>query len=76
MNCRGRLITAAKELNHKLGLDPPINLNLPPDKLKELLQEAGNMVWPEDNISQKTLETLKQLGIEPPKHDDHGKVEV
>ncbi len=71
MNCRGKLIKAANELNKKLGLDPIIKLSLHIEGLKKKLHEAGALIWWEgDDLTEETIDTLKQLGIEPPKPDD------
>ncbi len=70
MNHRGKLIKAANELNDKLGLDPIIKLSLSIEGLKKGLHEAGRLLLPEDDLSDETIDTLKQLGIEPPKPDD------
>ncbi len=68
MNCRGRLIKAAIDLNKVLGLDPPIKLGLSIDQLKEKVIEGGRFALPEDKLKKETLDTLKQLGIDPDKN--------
>lgn len=70
MNHRGRLIKASNELNNELGLDPMIKLSLSIEGLKRALREAGRLIdWESDEFTDETLDTLKQLGIEPPKED-------
>ena len=77
MNHRGKLIKAANELNKKLGLDPEIKLSLSIEGLKKKLHEAGKFIWWEgDDLTKETIDTLKQLGIEKPKDDDHDHIEV
>ncbi len=71
MNCRGKLIKAAIELNRTLGLDPPIKLGLPIDQLKAKVIEAGKIVWPEDDLTDETLDTLRKLGVQPPEPPEH-----
>ena len=55
---------AAKELNHVLGLEPPIEHHLSKPELADRLREAGGMIDLEaDPLSQETLGVLDDLGI-------------
>lgn len=55
---------AAKELNHVLGLEPPIEHHLSKPELADRLREAGRLIDLEaDPLSQETLGVLDDLGI-------------
>ncbi len=55
---------AAQELNHVLGLEPPIDQHLSKPELADRLREAGRLVDLEvDPLSQETLGILEDLGI-------------
>ena len=77
MNHRGKLIKAANELNEVMGLDPMIKLSISIEALKRALREVGHLIdWETDELTAETVDTLKQLGIEPPNPDDYYKVDV
>lgn len=55
---------AARELNEKLGLEPPIEENLEKPELADKLKKAGELInFEADSLTQKTLGVLQGLGI-------------
>jgi len=58
---KNELISAAKELNEVLGLEPPIDFNASPGILIESLQKASELIEPEDDFTEKTLKVLQEI---------------
>lgn len=60
------LITATKELN-KLLFDPDdkdiIDVDLEPDKLCVQIKDAAKLLEPDDELTDKTVQVLKDLGV-------------
>lgn len=71
---RNQLVDAAKDLNETIGLDPEIDISTKTKvgKIKEQILEASELIEPSDEISDKTKETLKQLGGKLPSKDQDG----
>lgn len=58
---RAPLVKAAEELNEVLGLDPQIDVTLEEDALVRDLLEAAELLVPEDDISEETLNVINAL---------------
>jgi len=58
------LVSAAKELNEVLGLSPKIKtVAIKDSELEEKLKEASGLIdLDEDEITEETLATLKEIG--------------
>lgn len=60
---REEIVTAAKELNAVLGLEPQIRIaGVSTEDLAALVLEASKLIEPEDELSQETLAALGALG--------------
>ena len=64
------LASIAKELNKVLGLDPAIDLKGSQEELVEKINEAAALLVPEDELTEKTVDGLKTLGIDLPIPED------
>ena len=58
------LVKAAKELNEVLGLEPELDVKLDLEKLKEEVKAAGELVEPEDELSEETQKVLAEITAE------------
>lgn len=58
-----KLQAIAAELNELLGLDPAINIDGKTASMRANIQEAVEMLEPEDEITKETLAGLKELGF-------------
>lgn len=59
-----RLVKAARELNERLGLEPPLNTKSSLEELEEEIRELADIVSPKDKFSAPTAVILRSLGIE------------
>lgn len=64
------LVAIAKELNKVLGLNPAIDLKGTPEELVEKITEGAALLVPEDELTEKTVDGLKILGIDLPIPED------
>jgi hypothetical protein len=55
------VVSAAKELNKVLGLDPQIDTKQDLETLKNLVMQAAELIEPEDEISKKTMALIDAL---------------
>ena len=73
------LVKAAKELNEVLGLEPELDVKLDLEKLKEEVKAAGELVEPEDELSEETTKIIEELREEKaaaePEEEDEGEPE-
>ena len=58
---RSELVNAAKELNQKLGLKPPIDIKAKADALTQLLKEALELIDPTDTFTEATQAVLDEI---------------
>lgn len=58
---KAQLVKAAEELNEVLGLEPQIDVTLEEDALVKDLLEAAELLVPEDDISEETLNVIDTL---------------
>jgi len=75
---REDLIKVAKELNDVLGLDPQIKTGkkVTDKELTEQILEAADLILPEDDISDKTMEIIKILKGESVEEEDEEEVDM
>jgi len=52
----------AKELNQVLGIEPAIDIKAPQKEVEAKIQEAAEMIVPEDNLSDATIAYLTEKG--------------
>jgi len=73
---REDLIKAAKELNDVLGLDPQIKTGkkVTEEELSEQILEAAELILPEDDISDETMQVIKILKGEIVEEQDEEEV--
>ncbi len=64
------LVSIAKELNKALGLNPAIDIKGTLEELVEKINEAAALLVPEDELTEKTVDGLKTLGIDLPIPED------
>ena len=64
------LVSISKELNKALGLNPAIDIKGTPEELVEKINEAAALLVPEDELTEKTVDGLKTLGIDLPIPED------
>ena len=73
------VVSAAKELNKVLGLDPQIDTKQDLETLKDLVLQAADLIEPEDEISEKTTKIIEELREEKaaaePEEEDEGEPE-
>jgi hypothetical protein len=67
-----KLVACAKELNEVMGLEPPIKVvAVKKEDLTAKLKEAAEWINPiEDDISEESMETLKELGFWPEEKEE------
>ena len=73
------VVSAAKELNKVLGLDPQIDTKQDLETLKDLVLQAADLIEREDEISEKTTKIIEELREEKaaaePEEEDEGEPE-